>query len=300
MEREVLAEPESVWRATRQRVADDGWGGRILEHRTSDGLWAGALYSPKWTSTFYSMQTLAGLGLPCDDPRARATASLLLERGVRADGSVALWSTDSPDTCVAGMLLRTVASFGLSDDARTRAVVHHLLDQQLADGGWNCRRARGATHSSFHTTLSVLEGLDAWSANTGGERMDVPPAEAAGREFLLVHRLFRSHRDGAVVSDAMTRFSYPRYWYYDILRALEYLAASGAAPDARCVDAVDIVLGRRGRDGRWRLGPRHGGRTWLVMERGGEPSRRVTLGALRVLTWWDHSSALAEPGRMAT
>ena len=34
-------------------------------------------------------------------------------------------------------------------------------------------------------------------------------AQARGREFLLIHRLFRSHRTGAVVKSAMTWLAFP-------------------------------------------------------------------------------------------
>ena len=37
-----------------------------------------------------------------------------------------------------------------------------LLTRQMPDGGWNCEDWRGATHGSFHTTISVLEGLEAY------------------------------------------------------------------------------------------------------------------------------------------
>ena len=38
-------------------------------------------------------------------------------------------------------------------------LVDRLLGEQLPDGGWNCEVERGATVSSFGTTINVLEGL---------------------------------------------------------------------------------------------------------------------------------------------
>jgi hypothetical protein len=38
-------------------------------------------------------------------------------------------------------------------------IVERLLQDQLEDGGCNCSTETGATVSSFHSTICVLEGL---------------------------------------------------------------------------------------------------------------------------------------------
>lgn len=56
----------------------------------------------------------------------------------------------------------------------------------MADGGWNCRAMPsygGATHGSFHTTISALEGLLEYDRFRGGSVARA--ASARGREFLL-------------------------------------------------------------------------------------------------------------------
>ena len=40
-------------------------------------------------------------------------------------------------------------------------------------------------------------------------------------------------------------------------------------------------------DGTWPVDWRERGRTWFDMEQVGEPSKWITLRALRVLRWWD-------------
>jgi hypothetical protein len=157
----------------------------------------------------------------------------------------------------------------------------------MPDGGWNCRRPSGATHASVHTTLSVLEGLRRYELHRGRSLAAVRRAQRRGREFLLVHRLFRSHRTGAVIKPAFTRFSFPPRWYYDVLRALDHFQAVEAPRDPRLADAIDVVRGHRKEDGRWPLQNRHPGKVYFEMERVGAPSRWNTLRALRVLKWWE-------------
>src|SRR5216683_1444287 len=156
----------------------------------------------------------------------------------------------------------------------------------MPDGGWNCRRFDGASHASVHTTISVLEGLRLYEEYRGRAARAVQAAQRSGREFLLAHRLFRSHQTGEIIKPAFTRFSFPPRWHYDILRALDYFQAVDAPRDDRLAEAIEIVHRGRGADGRWLLQNRYAGKTYFEMERLGAASRWNTLRALRVLKWW--------------
>jgi hypothetical protein len=112
-------------------------------------------------------------------------------------------------------------------------------------------------------------------------------AQANGREFLLEHKLYRSHRTGEVVSQAMTRFPYPPRWQYDVLRALDYFQSVNADRDGRLADAIGLLNKKRKEDGRWPAYSGPGGPVFFTLEQAGEPGRGNTLRALRVLRWWE-------------
>jgi hypothetical protein len=174
------------------------------------------------------------------------------------------------------------------DDPRVDRLAEHVVAQQMADGGWNCRAMpgyRGATHGSFHTTISVLEGLLEYERFR--KSREAREAQTRGREFLLAHRLFRSHRTGGIVKREMTCFSFPPRWHYDVLRGLDYFRECDAQRDERLEEAIALVQVRRKDDGRWVLQNRYPGRTFFELENLGEPSRWNTLRALRVLRWWE-------------
>jgi hypothetical protein len=160
----------------------------------------------------------------------------------------------------------------------------------MPDGGWNCQRPWGATHSSVHTTINVLEGLHFYEMLGRGRRRAVRAAQRRGREFLLAHRLFRSHSTGEVIKPVFLRFAFPPRWHYDVLRALDHFQAVGAPRDQRLAEAIELVRAAR-RDGRWTLPHRFRGKTWFELERIGTPSRWNTLRASRVLKWWESGSA---------
>ncbi len=228
------------------------------------------------------------MGLRPSSEQAQWGALLLLDGGMRPDGGIHhSKGAKGGETCVTGMTLAIAAYFGLRDE-RLHSLVEHLLRAQLPDGGWNCRWVNGSEHGSFHTTVSVLEGLMEYERLHPERAFGVRPAQADGREFFLQHRLFRSHRTGAIADSVMTRFSFPPHWHYDVLRGLDYLQAVDADRDKRLEDAIDLLRRRRQPDGRWLLQNRHAPkRLWFEMEDVGQPSRWNTLRALRVLRWWE-------------
>ena len=90
-ERDILHLPSAKYERTRRRVAESGWGARLLARRSSDGLWAGGLYNPKWRSPFYSLQLLSILGVDADSEACVESCLRLLDEGVEDDGAVRLW-----------------------------------------------------------------------------------------------------------------------------------------------------------------------------------------------------------------
>lgn len=284
VQRDLLRMRKPRWQAEQARVAEEGWGARLLAKRGRDGQWGGGLYTPKWTSTTYTLLELRRLGLPGDHAAAIASANLLLEQRVWLRGP----RLDYWEACIAGFAL-SVASWFRADDVAREALLAEVLNAQMPDGGWNCRRPRGATHSSFHTTINVLEGLRDYVAAGGPKRAAVRAAEARAQEFFCQHQLYRSHRTGRVVDAAMTKMPFPPRWRHDVLRTLDYFQAAGAAVDPRLVDPIAVIEGKRRPDDRWPLEPGQSGQTWLKLEPLGKPSRWNTLRALRVLRWWNGS-----------
>jgi hypothetical protein len=282
--------PAKRWQAEQHLTLSKGWGARLLALQAPDGSWGDGIYSPKWTSTTYTLLTLCAIGIPRDHKPARKAAALVLDEQLgRVCDDRFLAKLAACDRCVVGMDLSIASYFGICDD-RISAIVENLLSETMPDGAWNCRRLRKPKphHSSFHTTFNVLEGLREWLENTPSHplRNDVLDAEGRALEFMLEHRLFKSDRTGRIINSNFSRLSYPYRWYYNILRGLTYFARINAPRDGRFQDAIELLESRRRSDGTWPVQYKHPGRVFFDMEKVGGPSRWNTLHALRVLQWW--------------
>jgi hypothetical protein len=290
--RDLTAAPAHEVAAERARVGTEGWGARLLALQGADGRWGGAAWNRGWNSTMHVLWLLRHLGL---DP-----ASLAARRAVGVVRDRVTWQGSGPPECDSNLFFAgevepcinaQVATAGAYFGQDVRSIVDRLLGEQLSDGGWNCDAPNGSTRSSFNTTICVLEALLEHERATGGGP-EVTAARLRGQEYLLERRLFRRRSTGEIIERdrkggaAWTRFAFPTWWHYDVLRGLEYLRSAGVTPDERVAEAIDLVLSKRDAEGRWPLETRYPGVMPVEMEEGeGRPSRLNTLRALRVLDW---------------
>ena len=292
-QRDLRGVAESTIRRERARVAREGWGAQLLALQDDDARWGGGIYTPKWISTTYTLLLLRSMGLAPNRQVTRG-AERLIEKGLWHDGGINYYphyGAKFSETCISGMVLAILCWCGFDDPCVDRLAVY-MLERQMKDGGWNCRSTPGygtATHGSFHTTITALEALLEYERFRPQKAAPVREAQARGREFLLIHRLYRSHRTGEVAKPVFLRFVFPPRWHYDVLRGLDYFQDVGADRDERLADPIAVLESQRHADGRWIANKEYRAKVFFELETVGEPSRWNTLRALRVLRWWNRS-----------
>jgi hypothetical protein len=274
--RDLLDAPPSEWEEERAKVPAQGVGKKLLEQQDPEGTWGQGIYSPKWTSTTYTLLLLRDMGLDRSCKAAYQGAQLIVDSLNR--------STTGPCTCIKGMWLALGARFGV-EDPTLHQTVEHLLTQQMKDGGWNCRWPRIAKthHSSFHTTFNVLDGIREAIESGIGSSEKLKEAEDKAIELMLIHRMFRSDKTGKLINPAFTQLHFPYRWHYDILRGLDYIRTTPHIKDPRLDDAFQILLEQSRPDGRWPAAKTYGGKVFFPIENGRDGSRWNTLRALRCL-----------------
>ena len=301
---DVLGASADQVASERTRVATEGMGARLLALQGADGRWGGAAWNRGWNSTMHALMLLRDMGLDPASDQARHALGLVRDH-VTWKGCGPQQCDDNPffagelEPCINGQVGAAGAYFGQD----VSGIIDRLLTEQLSDGGWNCEAENGSTRSSFNTTICVLEALLEHELSVGASP-DVTTARLRGQDYLLARRLYRRLSTGSVIENdnkdrstgghnvpAFTRFAFPTWWHYDVLRGLDYLRRANVTPDERVAEAIDLVASKRGSDGRWLLEVEYPGVMPIEIDDGeGFPSRWITMRALRVLNWYSASA----------
>jgi len=278
----------------------------ILAAQSPEGYWLkpGSGYSPKYRGTIWQIVFLAQLGADGSDPRIKAGCEYVLSHNIASNGGLSINGTPSAFIhCMAGNLGAALIDLGWLDDKRLQCALE-----------WQARMVTGdriassqSTDSSERYYKSGTTGpLFACAANGG-----LPCAWGAVKTMLALSKVPISHRTTRIkaaidegvdfllshdpsVADypfaygnrpnsSWFKFGYPIGYVTDVLQNLEGLATLGRAQDSRLARSLEMVINKQGERGRWRLEYSYNGKTWVDIEKKGQPSKWVTLRALRVL-----------------
>jgi hypothetical protein len=279
--RDIMRAPADVVAAERSRVGSEGWGRALLDRQSPKGWWVRS-DDEGWMATTDALVLLCAMGLDPsgnDAPRAIARVKANLTFEMLANRP---YFDGETEPCINGAILGVGSYFG----ERCDRIVDRLIDEQLADGGWNCE-APPSRRSSFNSTIRALEGLLEYE-KTWGKTTAITDVRLKAHEYLLERRMFKRLTTGETVDCKWTRFAFPTVWHYDVLRGLDYLRSAGVPPDERVTDAVAIVRARRHQNGRWPMNHLHADRLGFPIEpETGRASRWNTMRAMRVLNWYE-------------
>ncbi|RPI30348.1 MAG: nitrogen fixation protein NifH [Chloroflexota bacterium] len=296
--------PEVI--AARQDVMASGPVPAILAAQAPEGYWVepGTGYFGKYRSTVWSIIFLPQLGAHASDPRVRAGCDYVLDNSRCAYGG---FSVDGRNSglihCLEGNLVAALIDLGWWGDPRLAEAVDWLARSITGEGiapadnkdaplryYRSCNSAPGFVCAANNYKPCAWGAVKAVLALGKLPREAVTPAIQsaiqAGVDFLL-------SRDPAQ-ADYPTPFDtkpnrswfqsgYPLAYVTDVLQNLEALAALGYGSDPRLQPAVDWLSSKQDAQGRWLMEYTYNGKTWVDIEQKGQPSKWVTLRALRVL-----------------
>jgi hypothetical protein len=281
--RDLLGRPEAdadlatAWREMRAT----GPIPAILAKQTEAGHWAGehSYYAPKYTSTHWSMLLLAELATAGDDPRLRRGAAFMLE-DTREELDQALGEGAHGLSCFWGNILRYALHSGYAAHPTVEAIVRYLA-RDAREGGWRC-------HHNDELPCAWGAARALWGLAASPSRLRTSEVEAAiqyGLVFLLkAHSLVGADYPTSGRVHAMwSRLNFPLFYQADILFVLRVLAELGVLDHPGAQPALEWLIARRKRNGRWRGANPFKRRTWLVLAVSDETDRWVSLHAAIVL-----------------
>jgi hypothetical protein len=291
-----------------QAVMNSGPVPAILANQFPEGYWVhpGAEYGPKYRGTLWQVTFLAQLGADGEDPRIRRASEYVLNHYPAPYGGISISGVNSGLIhCLQGNLCAGLIDLGwLGDDCFDRAL--DWLARSITGDGIEPAENRQSklrylrSGNSGPGFLCSANGHlpCAWGAVKAMQALSKVPADRrtpaiqtaieTGLDFLFSH-------DPAVADYPMGwndkpnrswfKFGYPIGYVTDVLQNLEVLTALGYPNDPRLTNATDLLLDKRDDLGRWNMEYTYNGKTWVDIETKKQPSKWVTLRALRVLKY---------------
>jgi hypothetical protein len=259
----------------------DGYIKRYLELRDErSGMWGNGIYTPKWTSTHYTLLELKNMNCPWNCQPYRASAILLLDCLWKPNGLVS--KGKYVDFCVAAMIGSIVSHCRLKD-TRMNEIMDYMLNHIQKDGGFNCSWQRSEV-SSVHTTLTVLQFFLDYERNGYQYRLqEIEEALLPAEETLLKRELYKRKSDGKPVQTISVNMPYPTRYKYDFLKSLEYFVDRERPYDKRMESAINLLLSKQLKSGAWSSTGNHPGQIHFKIEDEGRENRMNTVRALKVV-----------------
>ncbi len=269
--------------AMQSRIASEGFGARLLAHRSPNGHWGLWYYQPKWTCTHYTLCDLKDLGLAATNQIARTMIDRAFAECRLPDGGMNFAKTmRQGDMAINGMFL-DYASYFCPSDERLASLAASILSHRKSDGAFSWDN--DALTSDPHTTLCVLEGLLSHQRNCEG--VD------DYRQIIQTALTWLYRRNLCIGEDRrFTRLAHPYRYRYDLLRLLDFSAKARVALDEHIEKALTWLLNKQVQ-GVWDLELVHPGKTHFPYETVGKPSRFITCKALRIMKFYAAESKAA-------
>ena len=293
--------------AARRAVMESGAVQHILAAQDAEGWWVqpGPGYYPKYNGTVWSVILLALLGADGSDRRVQAGCEQILAHNISTYGGFSFdKSPGGMIHCLQGNLAAALLDLGYGDDERM-AVALDWLSRSITGEGIAPAEEKGAARR-YYRSGNCAPGF-ACSANN-----NLPCAWGASRAMLALSKVPPERRSPAMQAAVQTGVEfllsvdpatagYPsgysdkpsRSWFQlqasplgyvtDLLQVLEVLVALGYGYDPRVANALEWLRNKAGSDGRWKQEYTFNGKIWRDIEVKGQPSKWVTLRALRVL-----------------
>jgi hypothetical protein len=279
---------------------------KILAQQKEEGYWEEAekFYTAKYKGTVWQILILAQLGADGKDSRIKRACEFLFENSQDRESngfsvSVSAKSGGGRSSvvipCLTGNLVYSLIRLGYLQDVRVQKSINWITTYKRFDDGIE-ERPKGlpydrypmcwGKHSCHMGAVKTLKGLAEIPSTQRNK--EVEKTISQGVEYLLRHHIYKKSHDLSKISKpGWLRLGFPLMYQGDILEILGILTQLGYH-DQRMQEAMDKLISKQDKEGKWKLENTFNGRFQTNIERKGKPSKWITLNALKVLKKYYH------------
>ena len=274
---------------------------KILANQEKGGYWdkPDRLYVSKYKGTVWQLIMLAEHLADPNDRRIQDACEFVLthSQDVESGGFSVHHAAKTGGgrhseviPCLTGNMVWSLIRLGYLSDSRVQRGIEWIVEYQRFDDGVK-NRPRGWPYDKFeicwgtHTChMGAVKALKALAEITPrGRSARIKRTIGEGAEYILKHHIHkRSHNLNQTSKPGWLRFGFPLMYQTDVLEILGILTKLGYK-DERMKEAINVVLSRQDASGKWKLANTFNGRSHVDIEAKGQPSKWITLNALRVL-----------------
>lgn len=315
--RDILGKPENDLEVmdAKRAIPESAAVQKILRKQNPHGYWEkpDSPYLPKYKSSYWTLMILGRLGMDRTNEKVAKACEFIFQfqngdGGFQSESNgsasreykyrrlrnkelpsrrefVSSLIFESQASCLTGNVVSALIRMGYANDSRVNKALEWLVRVQNKDGGWLCPYWKAHASDKHGCFMGAICSMEAFSEVPGEDlTKEVSATISRGAQFLLMHHLFKAdHHNYKVINQAFSELSFPWFAGYNILRGLDVLTKLGYAKDPRLDEAIDIILQKRQSNGAWILENSPVGRMQTDIERKGQPSKWITLIALRIL-----------------
>ncbi|HUE99567.1 MAG TPA: hypothetical protein VMN99_09945 [Anaerolineales bacterium] len=302
-----LSPDDKKLKAARKAAHKDGPIAEVLSQMNKEGYWVkpGPGYSPKYSSTVWSMILLAQLGAAVrEDQRIEQACKYLLDHALADGGQFTMIASGAPSgtaDCIQGNLLWSLMELGY-DDPRLKKAYEWMARTVTGDGiapmeekDAPVRYYAGKCGPTFacgaNNKLPCAWGgvkvMLAFSKLPAEQRTPVirKAIQHSADFFFSVDPARAEYPAGYAdkPSGNWWKFGFPMFYVTDLLQLAESFVSLGYASHKRLEGTLHVIREKQNEHGQWLMEYDYTGKTWLDFGKKKHPNKWVTLRALRVL-----------------
>jgi hypothetical protein len=288
-------------RRARKDIMEYGPVPRILAAQQPEGNWVpnrGKYLNSVWhyQSTVWQIIFLAELGADPKNNQVRLGCQYLLEHAIAANHAFS--SAQRPISsqtlyCMNGHLLWALPRLGFADDERVAEAYDWMakaISGELPPGQYY---KSGTSGPAFACAMNLRQSCG-WGATKAMRALvSIPEKDRTpvmqrvvqtGVKFLLIYNLTTaSFPCTNRISSTWFKFGFPLSYWSDVLETTQVLVDLGYVNDQHLAEVLRLILGKQDNQGRWKMENSLNGKMWINIETKGQPSKWITLRALRAL-----------------